>query len=102
MLILSRGPSEEILLHTSDGDILLRVMSVQGKRVSLGFDAPKSVGIVRTEVYQRQLKKEKKSRANQNRNQQCRGIGSTHADADSSSNRAEGRNRTETKGRAGS
>ena len=79
MLVLSRCPSEGVFLDTTEGRILVKVLEVRGHRVSLGFQAPKAVKIVRTEVYQRQLKLEEESRANQDRNQQYRGIEATPA-----------------------
>ena len=45
MLVLSRRQHEEIII--GDG-ISIRVISVQGGRVKLGIEAPKSVRIKRT------------------------------------------------------
>jgi carbon storage regulator len=47
MLVLSRKPSEEILI---DGDIIVKVLRVQGNRVYLGVEAPEDVGIRRGEL----------------------------------------------------
>jgi len=47
MLVLSRKPSEEILI---DGQITVKVLRVQGNRVYLGVEAPDDVGIRRGEL----------------------------------------------------
>ena len=47
MLVLSRKPSEEILI---DGHIIVKVLRVQGNRVYLGVEAPDDVGIRRGEL----------------------------------------------------
>jgi carbon storage regulator len=47
MLVLSRKPSEEILI---DGHITVKVLRVQGNRVYLGVEAPDDIGIRRGEL----------------------------------------------------
>ena len=47
MLVLSRKVGEEIVI---DGDIYLKILSVDGCRVRIGFDAPEDVRINRIEV----------------------------------------------------
>lgn len=49
MLVLSRLPGESITLRTEDGqEIVVTVVGIKGtRRVRLGFDAEKSVSIVR-------------------------------------------------------
>ena len=47
MLILSRKVGEEIMI--GDG-ILVRVVKSSGGRVTLAFEAPKSVSILRSEI----------------------------------------------------
>ena len=49
MLVLSRLPGESITLRLEDGkEIVVSVVEVKGsRRVRLGFEADKSVGIVR-------------------------------------------------------
>lgn len=47
MLVLSRKPSEEIVI---DGHITVKVLRVQGNRVYLGVEAPEDVGIRRGEL----------------------------------------------------
>ena len=50
MLILTRRVDERILIGD---DITLCVLDIEGNRVRLGLDAPKSVSILREEVQQR-------------------------------------------------
>ncbi len=47
MLILSRKAGEELMIGD---DILVRVVKTSGGRVTLAFDAPKSVSIKRSEI----------------------------------------------------
>ncbi len=47
MLVLSRRPSEELLI---DGNIRVVVIAVQGQRVRLGISAPNDVSIHRAEI----------------------------------------------------
>lgn len=49
MLVLSRRPEQRVYIGES---IVLVVISVEGKRVSLGFEAPFDVAISREEIYQ--------------------------------------------------
>jgi carbon storage regulator len=53
MLVLSRKQDEKIIIGDS---ITLMVVSIQGDKVRLGIEAPKSVSIHREEVYQAILK----------------------------------------------
>ena len=50
MLILSRKVGERIVIA---GDIIVKVLEVQGKRVRLGIDAPAGVNIRREELVPR-------------------------------------------------
>ena len=50
MLILTRKPGESICIGD---DIVINVVAVSGRQVKLGFGAPKSVNIVRTELIDR-------------------------------------------------
>ena len=50
MLILSRNPSETIVIGD---DITVKVLSVQGNQVRLGISAPKEISVHREEVYRR-------------------------------------------------
>lgn len=47
MLILTRKPGEAIVLGD---DITVRVLSIDGARVKLGIEAPRSVSVVRKEL----------------------------------------------------
>ena len=48
MLVLTRRPAESIMIGD---DIELSVISVSGDKVRLGFQAPRSVPILRKEIY---------------------------------------------------
>jgi carbon storage regulator len=47
MLILSRKHGERVLLGT---DIVIQVVSLEGGRVRLGFEAPAGMAILREEI----------------------------------------------------
>lgn len=47
MLVLTRKADEELVI---DGQIRVRVLSIDGGRVRLGISAPKSVPVTRTEL----------------------------------------------------
>ncbi|MEC7566901.1 MAG: carbon storage regulator CsrA [Planctomycetota bacterium] len=49
MLVLSRRTDESIILGD---DIVITVVAVQGDKVRLGIDAPKTIPVHRTEVYE--------------------------------------------------
>lgn len=49
MLILTRKTEQGIII---DGDIVIRVLAVDGERVKIGIDAPKSVAVLREELLQ--------------------------------------------------
>lgn len=56
MLVLSRNPSESVLLILPDGrEITLTVIAVRDSRARLGIDAPNDVTILREEVQQAAL-----------------------------------------------
>jgi carbon storage regulator len=55
MLILSRKVGERIVIA---GDIIVKVLEVQGKRVRLGIDAPTGVNIRREELVPRSQEEE--------------------------------------------
>jgi carbon storage regulator len=48
MLVLGRRPGESLVI---DGDIRITILEVEGERVRIGIDAPRSVPIVRQELY---------------------------------------------------
>ena len=57
MLVLSRRLDESI---TIGQDIIITVLEVQGDTVKIGIEAPRSVPIVRTELYE-EVKKENRA-----------------------------------------
>ena len=50
MLVLSRFLREKVIIKTSQGDIVISVQEVHGPKVKLGFEAPKEVQIIRSEL----------------------------------------------------
>ncbi len=50
MLILSRRIGEKIVIND---EVTVTVLELRGKQVKLGFDAPKEIGIHRSEVYEK-------------------------------------------------
>jgi len=56
MLVLSRKPDESITLETSDGIVEIVINKITNQRVSLGVIAPKSVSVLRTELYNKKSK----------------------------------------------
>ncbi len=49
-LVLGRRQGETITLHTSDGDVTIRVKNIKKEQVWLTLNAPKSINIVRSEI----------------------------------------------------
>lgn len=49
MLILTRKSEQGIVIA---GDVTVRVLSVDGERVKLGIDAPRSISVLREELIQ--------------------------------------------------
>jgi carbon storage regulator CsrA len=45
MLVLHRKTEGEIVCHTSDGTIRIKVLGCTGTGVKLGFDAPRKISI---------------------------------------------------------
>ena len=52
MLVLTRHCGGQIVIA---GDIVLTVVSIEGNKVRLGFDAPKSIRVDRKEVHDRRV-----------------------------------------------
>ena len=52
MLVLTRGIGEQIVI---DGNIVVTIVSIDGNKVRLGVQAPRSVRVDRAEVHQRRL-----------------------------------------------
>lgn len=50
MLVLSRSAGKAIVI---DDDVIVTVLSVQGKTIRFGIEAPAEISIHREEVYQR-------------------------------------------------
>ena len=50
MLVLSRKPQETIVIGE---DVKISVLSVSGKQVRLGIEAPKNVAVNREEIHER-------------------------------------------------
>ena len=56
MLVLTRDEGESIKI---DDDIIVRIISVRGRHVRIGIDAPQEVKILRTELEDRDNAKTK-------------------------------------------
>lgn len=50
MLVLTRRQGEGIVLKTSNGDIFVKIVGVQGKQVRVGFKASHDVKVLRDEL----------------------------------------------------
>lgn len=51
MLVLSRDPQQSIILEYPNGEkVTIQVLSVNGKQVRIGIDAPKDIKIARSEL----------------------------------------------------
>ena len=50
MLVLSRKESEEVTVHTPQGDIKILVVALESNKVRIGIDAPKDFVILRGEI----------------------------------------------------
>jgi carbon storage regulator len=66
-LVLSRFPSERILIGSGDSLITVTIVHVAGQKVRVGIDAPKDVPINREEVFEAierdRLRQEQQQRA---------------------------------------
>lgn len=47
MLAMTRKPQDVVAIYTSDGPIYIEIKRIKGQQVSLAFDAPDDVEIVR-------------------------------------------------------
>lgn len=57
MLVLSRKPLEKIMIGK---DVTLTILSINGKSIKLGFEAPTDVEIDREEIFEKKLNEYKK------------------------------------------
>ena len=55
MLILTRKVGEQIVI---DDNIVVTIVAIDGNKIRLGIEAPKSVRVDRAEVHQRRLTEE--------------------------------------------
>ena len=55
MLVLTRKIGEQVVI---DDNIVLTIVAVDGNKIRLGIQAPKSVRVDRAEVHQRRLNEE--------------------------------------------
>jgi carbon storage regulator len=55
MLVLTRHGGEQIVIA---GDIVVTVVAIEGNKVRLGIEAPKSVRVDRKEVHSRRVAEE--------------------------------------------
>lgn len=55
MLILTRKEGTSVLIKHPAGDVVVTYLSAQGpgKEIRMGFDAPKEINIVRSEIIDR-------------------------------------------------
>lgn len=58
MLVLSRKIEESIIIN---GNIEIKVLSIQGENVKLGITAPKEIPVYRKEIYEAILKENKQA-----------------------------------------
>jgi carbon storage regulator len=59
MLVLSRKTSENVIIGAAGG-ITVKILSVKGNNVKLGFEAPENIAIDREEIFVRKSKDLKK------------------------------------------
>lgn len=50
MLVLSRYAEESIIIGEGDRKISIKIIEVDGRKVRIGFEAPKDVVILRAEL----------------------------------------------------
>ena len=54
MLVLSRKVQESIILSVNGEEIRVTLLDIRGKNIRLGIKAPKSVRILRNEIYEKE------------------------------------------------
>ncbi len=52
MLVLSRYTGEEILIGTSDGQIVITMIETRGEKARIGITAPPTVPVHRREIWE--------------------------------------------------
>lgn len=57
MLVLSRKQNERIIVSFEGAELVLTLVEIRGDKVRLGFEAPPSVGILRSELLPRDERK---------------------------------------------
>ena len=65
MLALTRKPGQQIMIGDN---IIIHVVDVQGDNVRLGIEAPKSIKIYRSELYQAIVEENRKAVASSHEN----------------------------------
>lgn len=58
MLVLTRKPQQQIVIDHHGQKIVVTVVAVDGNKVRLGVDAPKSVRIDRLEIHDKRMAEE--------------------------------------------
>ena len=57
MLVLTRREGDSVILETSDGPIEISIEEINGAQLRVGFKAPKSVRILRSELKEQESAK---------------------------------------------
>lgn len=60
MLVLTRKPQEKLVIDYHGMKIVITVCAIEGSRVRLGIDAPKSVRIDREEIHDKRNAEERR------------------------------------------
>lgn len=50
MLVLSRYKNQDIVIDTSDGQIVIKVVDIETYKVRIGIEAPQQIQIMRREL----------------------------------------------------
>ena len=50
MIVLTRRDGDSVILETSDEPITVSIENISGQQIRVGFEAPKSVSILREEL----------------------------------------------------
>lgn len=58
MLVLSRRPTEQIIVRLGDQVLVVSVVEIEGNKVRLGFDADPSIEVNRKEVDDRKYRQQ--------------------------------------------